>query len=70
MWKKQEKSRKKAGKKQEKSRNFLAISGTDSRALFFENWFLSVGLLGVFIALILIDGVIILILHSGRYQFN
>ena len=60
----------KAGKKQEKSKNFLAISGTDSRALFFENWFLSVGLLGVFIALILIDGMIILIHHGGRYYYN
>ena len=60
----------KAGKKQEKSKNFLAISGTDSRALFFENWFLSVGLLGVFIALILIDGVIILILDNDKYHFN
>ena len=38
--------------------------------LYFQNWFLSVGLLGVFIALILIDGVIILILDSDKYHFN
>ena len=38
---------------------------------FFKSvFFLSVGLLGVFIALILIDGVIILILDSDRYHFN
>ena len=36
----------------------------------FQMWFLGVGLLGVFIALILIDDVIILILDSDKYHFN
>ena len=38
--------------------------------LLFQKCFLSVGLLGVFIALILIGGVIILIHHGGKYYYN
>ena len=40
------------------------------RHYFCKNRILSFELLGVFIALILIDGVIILILGSDRYHFN
>ena len=62
MGKKQQKvnkkSTKKAGKKQEKSRNFLTISGTDSGTLFFSKsvfwcwvvrWFHTLNFNGTFI---------------------
>ena len=50
--------------------DFTPLSETDSKGLFFQNLFFGVGLLGVFIALILIGGVIILILDSDKYHFN
>ena len=50
--------------------DFTPLSEMDSKGFFFEKQFLSVELLGVFMPLILIDGAIILILHSGRYHFN
>ena len=44
--------------------NFTPLSETDSKPFFLQKQYFSVELLGVFIPLILIEGVIILILHK------
>ena len=50
--------------------DFTPLFETDSKGLFFKKWFLSVGLLGGFTPLILMELSFILILHGGKYHFN
>ena len=46
--------------------DFTPLSETDSKSLFFKKQYLSVRLLGVFIPLILIDGMFILMVSGGK----
>ena len=50
--------------------DFTPLSEMDSKGLFFQKWFLGVGLLSGFTLLILMELSFILILHGGRYHFN